>query len=71
MTKDNFTEEDIGTWVTYVDGTGEEEKGKLKYFNNETRTAWIVFKANGNWDGDHWKDYTAEGVFYSDIKELK
>lgn len=71
MTKNHiFTEEDIGKWFTYIDGVGSEEKGRLKSFNNDTQTAFIVYKANENWDGDHWKDYTAQGTSYSDIKEL-
>ena len=65
-----FTQKDIGNWFTYVDGTGDEEQGKLKSFNNEKQIAWIVYKTNLNWDGDHWKDYTAAATNYSDIKEL-
>lgn len=66
-----LSESDLGQWFTYIDGTGSEEKGKLKNFNNETRIAWIVYKCNENWDGDHWKDYTAQATNYSDIKELR
>jgi hypothetical protein len=62
-----LTEQDIGRTVTYTDGVGEKETGKIKSFNNETQTAFVVYKANGNWDGDHWKDYTAQGTSYSDL----
>jgi len=65
-----LTENDIGKWFTYISFGDKEERGKLKSFDNETKTAYIVYKANGNWDGDHWKDYTAECTNYSDIKEL-
>ena len=60
-------EEDIGRWVTYKDGTGQEERGKVKSFNNERQIAWVVYKCNNNWDGEHWKDYTAASTNYSDL----
>ncbi len=66
----NLTDRDIGNWFTYVSFDGEE-RGKLKFFNNETETAWIVYKANNNWDDDQWKNYTAQSTKYSDIKELQ
>lgn len=71
METKTLTDQDLGQWFTYVDGTGEEERGKLKAYDNERRVAWIVYKANGNWDGDHWKDYTAAATSYDDIKELQ
>lgn len=66
----HLNDTDIGKWFTYVDFAGNEEKGKLKDYNNEMQVAWIVYKANNNWDLDHWKDYTAEATDYSAIKEL-
>jgi len=66
-----LTQNDIGKWFTYIQFDNSEEKGKLKSFNNEYKTAFIVYKCNNNWDLDHWKDYTAEGTNYKDIKELK
>jgi len=66
-----FQNEDIGKWLTYVDGTGTEQRGKLKSFRNEDQVAFIVYNANENWDADHWKDYTAQGTSYKDIKELQ
>ena len=62
-----FTEKDIGSWVTYKDGTGQTEEGKLKSFDNTKQLAWVVYKSNENWDGDHWKDYTAACTNYSDL----
>ncbi len=64
-------ESDIGGWLTYIrfDGTGE--RGKLKSFNNETQTAWIVYKCDNNWNDNRWKNYTAASTKYDDIKELK
>lgn len=65
-------QEDIGQWFTYVpshapEDRAEWESGKLKGYNNESRTAWIVYNANGNWDGDHWKDYTGASTSFDDI----
>lgn len=66
-----LTGKDIGSWFTYTKFDGSEERGKLKSFDNDRQTAWIVYKANNNWNGDYWKDYTAAATKYSDIKELQ
>ncbi len=58
---------DIGKWVTYRGGAGEVERGKLLSFDNGKRRAFVVYHANGNWDGDHWKDYTAASTDYFDL----
>ena len=55
--------QDIGKWVTYKNG----DRGKIKQFDNERQVAWVVYKCNGNWDLDHWKDYTAECTNYEDL----
>jgi hypothetical protein len=60
--------EDLGKWIIY---TPNNERGKIKTFDNKNKVAWIVYRCNNNWDLDHWKDYTAEGTNYKDIKELK
>lgn len=67
-----LTPEHIGQWFTYIpnhakDDMSQWESGKLKRYNNETRTAFIVYSANDNWDGDHWLDYTAAGTNYDDL----
>lgn len=62
-----LTEKDIGRDVTYLDGTGSEERGKIKVFDNKRQVAWVVYHANNNWDGDHWKDYTAAQTNYKDL----
>jgi hypothetical protein len=64
-------ERDIGRWVTYEGAAGERERGRIKAFNNERQVAFVVYKANNNWDGDHWKDYTAAATSYRDILEFK
>ncbi len=53
----------IGRDVIYQN----RDKGKIKSFNNETQTAFVIYKCNGNWDLNHWKDYTAEGTRYCDL----
>lgn len=62
-----LTEEDIGKWVTYFGKAGEAESGKIKAFDNERELAWVVYRANENWDGDHWKDYTAAATDYDQL----
>lgn len=42
----------------------ETRWGKIKSFRNESRVAFVVYNANNNWDGDHWKDYTAAATNY-------
>ena len=61
-----LTDADIGKWVTYAPKR-ENERGKIKSFSNENRIAFVVYKANGNWDMDHWKDYTAQSTQYDDL----
>lgn len=63
----NLFKQDIGKWVYYHGSAGEVERGKIKHFNNETKFAWVVYKCNNNWDGDHWKDYTAQMTSYADL----
>lgn len=62
-----LTDKDIGRWVIYTGGAGETERGRIKSFNNERQVAWVVYKANGNWDADHWKNYTAALTNYEDL----
>lgn len=69
--KNTLNEKDLGKWLTYISGTGDEERGKLLAFNNDRKIAWIVYNCNNNWDADHWKDYTACATEYRDIKELQ
>lgn len=65
-----LTEQDIGKWVVYKPEL-ENEIGKIKSFNNERQIAFVVYKANNNWDGDHWKDYTASSTSYNDLAFTK
>lgn len=61
-----LTEKDIGKWVVYKPEL-ENEKGKIYSFDNEKQVAYVVYKANNNWDLDHWKDYTAQATNYNDL----
>lgn len=62
-----FSESDIWKWVTYIDVFKWNETWKLKSFDNEKQIAYIVFKCNNNWDGEDWKDYTAQSCNYSNL----
>jgi len=61
-----LTDKDIGRWVIYKPSL-KNQTGKIKSFNNETKVAFVVYKANNNWDLDHWKDYTAQATKYQDL----
>jgi len=65
---EKMTDEDIWKWITYIDVINWDEIWKIKSFNNDTKTAFVVFNANQNWDWNHWKDYTAQGCKYSDLE---
>lgn len=67
-----LTDADVGRWIYYVpnharDDMTQWERGKIKSFNNENQHAFVVYNANDNWDGDHWKDYTAASTRYDDL----
>jgi len=59
-------EKNIGDWIIYSDGF-KNERGKIKSFDNSMKAAWVVYNANNNWDGNHWKDYTAACTNYRDL----
>ena len=63
-----LTDADVGKWVVYTDGIGDQEQGKLKSWNEEN--IFVVYHANENWDGDHWKDYTAAATRPEDLEFL-
>lgn len=63
----NLQEEDIGKTVYYDNKARKVERGKIKSFNNQSEIAFVVYNANGNWDADHWKDYTACATKYCDL----
>lgn len=61
-----LTDADIGRWVWYTDGAGAKERGKLKSWKPDL--IYVVYNANDNWDGDHWKDYTAASTRPEDLE---
>ena len=61
-----LTKKDIGRWVIY---NPKQEKGRIKSFHNEGKTAFVVYHADNNlWTKDLWKNYTAQATNYSDLK---
>lgn len=67
----NLTDKNIGDWVIYKSGIKSEEiRGKIKSFDNDKQIAYVVYKCNNNWDGDHWKDYTGQPTKYSNLEKL-
>jgi len=56
---------DIWRMVTYIDIWGCED-WKIKSFNNETQTAFVVYKCNNNWL--MYEQYTAQATKYSDLE---
>lgn len=62
----SLTQEDVGRWVTYTASDGHTETGKLKSWNDTY--IFVVYNANDNWDGDHWKDYTAAATRPEDLE---
>ena len=63
---ENLTDKDLGKYVIYKPEL-ENERGRIKSYNNDKKIAYVIYKANGNWDGDHWKDYTAQATRYEDL----
>lgn len=61
----DLTIADVGRWVVYTGNAGEIERGKIKSWNNST--IFVVYNANGNWDLNHWKDYTGASTNPSDL----
>jgi hypothetical protein len=62
-----LTIKDLWRWITYTDWVWEKSVWKLKGYDNEAKTALIVFKSNSNRDAKHRTEYTAECCDYSDL----
>jgi len=58
----SFKKSDIGKIVIYKNG----DKGKIKFFDDKMKVAWIVYKCSNEWDSG-WKNYTAEATMYKDL----
>ena len=59
----NLTEKDVGRWVTYVDGVGKKEEGKLKSWNDTF--IFVVYTCNNEWD--RFKDFTGAATSPKDL----
>ena len=63
-----LTYKDIWAYVEYKDTFDPRfltEIWKIKSFNNKTKTAFVVFKCNNQWD--NYADYTWEGCDYINL----
>lgn len=60
---------DCGKWVVFTDGEGNKETGRIKSYDNVSKTAWVVYKADGHLgkDDHSWKDYTSAKTNYSNL----
>lgn len=66
----DLTQSDVGRWVFYKphhakDDKSQWERGKIKSWNDTN--VFVVYNANDNWDGDHWKDYTGASTNPDDL----
>jgi len=61
---ENLTEKDIGRYVIYTDGGGNQEKGRIKSWNEEW--IFVVYHCAGEWD--NYQDYTAAATRAEDLK---
>lgn len=63
-TKQKLTIKDIGKWVIYKPEL-ENERGRIKSFNNKRQIAWVVYKCDGDWA--NYGDYTAAATKFEDL----
>lgn len=62
----NLKESDVGTVFIYIDRTSQEaEPWMLKSYNNDTETAFIVFKCNNEWN--RFEEFTWQSCKYNSI----
>ncbi len=66
-----LTQKDVGRWVWYKPShaphnPSEWERGKIKSWNDSG--VFVVYNANNDWAGDHWKDYTAAHTNANDLE---
>lgn len=57
-------EEDRGRWVTYTNGVGNRERGKIKSWNDK----WIFVVYNYADDWDNYQDYTGAATRPTDLE---
>lgn len=59
-----LTDEDIGRWVVYIDGTKKEQSGRIKSWND----TWIFVVYNCADEWDNYEDYTAAATSGDDLR---
>lgn len=60
----NLTDEDVGRWVVYTDGAGEDQLGRIKSWND--MWIFVVYHCADEWD--NYQDYTGAATTPSDLK---
>ena len=62
-----LTEDDLWKRVIYKAFCvwDTEEEWVIKSFNNESKTAFVVYKCN--WDWSNYQNYTGQGTNYCDL----
>ena len=63
---EKLNDANIGDRFTYIDVINWNESWRLKSYNNDTKTAFIVFKCDNNWN-NNWLNYTAQWCSYDRI----
>lgn len=66
MTRDDFSEKDIGRWVIYEPEHGPHEKGRIKSLGTEV--IFVVYQRPGlfgQWD--NFMDYIGEATLPADL----
>jgi len=61
---EDLTKKDVGRYVIYTDGTGEENRGRIKRWND--RWIFVVYYSANEWD--NYQEYTAAATEPSDLK---
>ena len=61
---EELTEDDKGRYVVYIDGTGEECRGRIKSWND--KWIFVVYNCADEWDD--YTNYTAAATEPSDLK---
>lgn len=61
-----FTRDDIGRLVYYIHLNGTKDAGRLKYFNNHTKVALVVYNI-GNSTDKEWQKLGATATDYYDL----
>jgi hypothetical protein len=59
----DLKEEDKGQFVIYTDGVGNQEKGRIKWWNH--KYIFVVYKCGEDWD--NYEDYTAAATDPKDL----